>query len=188
MKKLILASCLLCMSTPIVFADDVTATETCTFNLTFNNVWNTPEFKKWIVTVVDVSNPAIKEAVGGTFLWRGLPVLDSPGVAIVVPNCTPQTQLAIFGHTPGPREGATEVAATGNLKAFASNFITGMSKCRSQLTPSEGTTVYNLTVGNPSLPGDFYFGPPGGSTSNYWTKADLNVVCPPSSESADQGY
>ncbi|AWN72704.1 hypothetical protein LEAN103870_03390 [Legionella anisa] len=173
MKKLLLASCLLVTST--VFAD------TCTFNLKFNTKW--ANFKNWIIIITDVSNPDVKEVVGGPTLFYGkYPENDT--LKIDVPNCTKSTQIGLFAHAPGKSSTASvnEASSTSNtgfkVQAFAPNsFLEGMARCVGDISPQSNSNI-ELVVGSIGDPGDFAFTSKSSSSEqDSWTKAQLGVVC-----------
>ncbi|KTD42627.1 hypothetical protein [Legionella parisiensis] len=173
MRKILLASCLLFTSG--AFADS------CTFNLKFNAKW--ANFKNWIIIITDVSNPDVKEVVGGPLLSYGkYPENDT--LVVKVPNCTKSTQLGLFAHAPGKTTAAVNEASSNTndtsfkVQAFAPNsFLEGMSRCVGDISPQSNSNI-ELTVGSIGDPGDFAFTTkPTGSEPDSWTKAQLGVVC-----------
>ncbi|HHF7373907.1 hypothetical protein [Legionella bozemanae] len=173
MRKILLASCFLFTST--VFADD------CTFNLTFNSKW--ANFKNWIIIITDISNPDVKEVVGGPLLSYGK-YPESNTLTVKVPNCTKSTQLGLFAHGPGKststvNETSNNTSNTGfKVQAFAPNsFLEGMSRCVGDISPQDKKNI-ELIVGSIGDPGDFAFTTkPTGNEPDSWTKAQLGVVC-----------
>jgi hypothetical protein len=188
MKKLILASLLLgtslCTSTGFA--------EACHFTITLNSVWKS--FPLWTIIITDVTGDTIYEAVGGPQLVYDGKTTKTENVKLyaTVNDCSNKTQLGFFGHA-GLTGFSTNIAPsqTSDLNVTSSsdsgfqvmggaaNVLTGISKCVGDLTKTDAEDGVNIEVnlGNPNLPGDFFFGGSGSSGANKWSKTELGAVC-----------